>query len=61
MRHGWGGRGSDKHVTEKSGLLNKLLPGDLVLVLCRKHAGQLTSGFMWRGRLVVYVYVITLY
>ncbi len=31
MRHGWGSRSSDKHVTEKSGLLNKLLPGDLVL------------------------------
>ncbi|XP_077058646.1 uncharacterized protein LOC143711199 [Siphateles boraxobius] len=28
---GWGGRVSDKHVTENSGLLNKLLPGDLVL------------------------------
>lgn len=28
---GWGGRASDKHITEKCGLLNKLLPGDLVL------------------------------
>ncbi|XP_056152611.1 uncharacterized protein LOC130127078 isoform X2 [Lampris incognitus] len=28
---GWGGRASDKHVTENSGLLDKLLPGDLVL------------------------------
>ncbi len=28
---GWGGHVSDKHVTEKSGLLNKLLPGDLLL------------------------------
>ncbi|XP_022518560.2 uncharacterized protein LOC103044012 [Astyanax mexicanus] len=28
---GWGGRASDKHVTENSGLLQKLLPGDLVL------------------------------
>ncbi len=31
MCHGWGGHGSDKHVTKKSGLLNKLLHGDLVL------------------------------
>lgn len=28
---GWGGHVSDKHVTENSGLLNQLLPGDLVL------------------------------
>uniref|UniRef100_A0A672HWV4 THAP-type domain-containing protein n=1 Tax=Salarias fasciatus TaxID=181472 RepID=A0A672HWV4_SALFA len=28
---GWGGRASDKHITEKCGLLNKLLPGDVVL------------------------------
>ena len=28
---GWGGRVSDKHLTEKSGLLNHLLPGDIVL------------------------------
>uniref|UniRef100_A0A8C9ZFR5 THAP-type domain-containing protein n=1 Tax=Sander lucioperca TaxID=283035 RepID=A0A8C9ZFR5_SANLU len=28
---GWGGRASDKHITENCGLLNKLLPGDLVL------------------------------
>ena len=27
----WGGRTSDKYLTEKSGILNKLLPGDLVL------------------------------
>lgn len=27
----WGGRVSDKHVTENSGLLRKLLPGDIVL------------------------------
>ncbi|XP_016382413.1 uncharacterized protein LOC107719510 [Sinocyclocheilus rhinocerous] len=31
ISQGWGGRVSDKHVTENSGLLNKLLPGDLVL------------------------------
>jgi len=28
---GWGGRVSDKHLTENSGLLDKLLPGDVVL------------------------------
>lgn len=28
---GWGGRVSDKHLTENSGLLNKILPGDVVL------------------------------
>lgn len=27
----WGGRVTDKHITENSGFLNKLLPGDLVL------------------------------
>ena len=27
----WGGRVSDKHVTENSGILRKLLPGDIVL------------------------------
>jgi len=27
----WGGRTSDKYITEHSGFLNKLLPGDLVL------------------------------
>lgn len=26
-----GGQASDKHITENCGLLNKLLPGDLVL------------------------------
>lgn len=31
ISNGWGGRASDKHVTENSGLLQKLLPGDLVL------------------------------
>ena len=28
----WGGRVSDKHLTENSGILKKLLPGDVVLV-----------------------------
>uniref|UniRef100_A0A3P8NI01 THAP-type domain-containing protein n=1 Tax=Astatotilapia calliptera TaxID=8154 RepID=A0A3P8NI01_ASTCA len=28
---GWGGRASDKHITEQCGILNKLLPGDVVL------------------------------
>ena len=27
----WDGRASDKHITENSGLLEKLLPGDLIL------------------------------
>ena len=31
ISHGWGGRTSDKHLTEHSGPLNKLVPGDLVL------------------------------
>ncbi|KAK7925875.1 hypothetical protein WMY93_008185 [Mugilogobius chulae] len=31
ISNGWGGRASDKHITEKSGLLNRLLPGDVVL------------------------------
>ncbi|XP_075343513.1 uncharacterized protein LOC142401950 [Odontesthes bonariensis] len=28
---GWGGRASDKHITECSGMLRKLLPGDILL------------------------------
>ena len=28
---GWGGRTTDKHVMEQCGILNKLLPGDIVL------------------------------
>ncbi|XP_026125674.1 uncharacterized protein LOC113107400 [Carassius auratus] len=28
---GWGGRTSDKHITEQSGFLDQLLPGDIVL------------------------------
>ncbi|XP_039464859.1 uncharacterized protein LOC120438542 isoform X2 [Oreochromis aureus] len=28
---GWGGCASDKHITEQCGILNKLLPGDVVL------------------------------
>lgn len=31
ISNGWGGRTSDKHITENSGFLSKLLPGDLVL------------------------------
>uniref|UniRef100_A0A9J7ZA72 THAP-type domain-containing protein n=1 Tax=Cyprinus carpio carpio TaxID=630221 RepID=A0A9J7ZA72_CYPCA len=31
ISEGWGGRASDKHITEQSGFLNKLLPGDIVL------------------------------
>ena len=28
---GWGGRTSDKYITEHSGYLNNLLPGDIIL------------------------------
>ena len=28
---GWGGRTSDKHIVEKSGLLNHLVPGDIIM------------------------------
>ena len=28
---GWGGRASDVHITENCGVLQKLLPGDIVL------------------------------
>ena len=28
---GWGGRVSDKHLTEESGILDKLIPGDVIL------------------------------
>ena len=31
ISQGWGGRTSDVHLTENSGLLQKLLPGDIVL------------------------------
>ena len=31
VSEGWGGRASDKYITEHSGILNKLLPGDVVL------------------------------
>ena len=28
---GWGSRTSDKHITEECGILNNLIPGDMVL------------------------------
>lgn len=31
ISEGWGGRASDKHITEHCGLLDNLLPGDVVL------------------------------
>ena len=32
VSQGWGGRVSDKTITQECGILSKLLPGDLVLV-----------------------------
>lgn len=32
ISEGWGGRTSDKHITENSGILKDLLPGDIVMV-----------------------------
>lgn len=32
ISEGWGGRTSDKYITEKCGILNNLLPGDTVMV-----------------------------
>ena len=31
ISNGWGGRASDKYITENCGFLNKILPGDIVL------------------------------
>ena len=31
ISNGWGGRTSDKHIVEKSGLLDNLLPGDILM------------------------------
>uniref|UniRef100_A0A3P9DGH0 THAP-type domain-containing protein n=1 Tax=Maylandia zebra TaxID=106582 RepID=A0A3P9DGH0_9CICH len=31
ISRGWGGRASDKHITERCGILQRLLPGDVVL------------------------------
>ena len=31
ISNGWGGRTSDKYITENSGFLNNILPGDLIL------------------------------
>ncbi|TDH10114.1 hypothetical protein EPR50_G00071550 [Perca flavescens] len=31
ISEGWGGHASDKHITEQSGFLDKLMPGDVVL------------------------------
>ena len=36
----WGGRTSDKYLTENCGILNKLLPGDLVLADLWKNYGD---------------------
>uniref|UniRef100_A0A3Q1B870 DDE Tnp4 domain-containing protein n=1 Tax=Amphiprion ocellaris TaxID=80972 RepID=A0A3Q1B870_AMPOC len=37
---GWGGHVSDKYLTEQCGILNKLLPGDLVLADCGFNIGD---------------------
>ena len=31
ISNGWGGRTSDKHITEHSGFLDNIVPGDLIL------------------------------
>ncbi|CAL9688451.1 unnamed protein product [Knipowitschia caucasica] len=47
ISNGWGGRTSDKHITEQSGFLNKLLPGDIVLAdrgfNIREHVGMMCA------------------
>ena len=43
ISQGWGGRTSDVHLTENSGLLQKLLPGDIVLA-DRRFIIQETAG-----------------
>ena len=48
ISHGWGGQISDKHLTEHSELLNKLVPGDLVLAeetVCMYYAELATPAF----------------
>ena len=34
ISQGWGGRASDVYITENCGILNKLLPGDVILADC---------------------------
>ena len=34
VAQGWGGRSSDKYITEHSSLLDKLVPGDTVIADC---------------------------
>ena len=40
---GWGSRTSDVHLTENSGLLEKLMPGDIVLAAFTKGKKQLSA------------------
>ena len=39
ISNGWGGRTSDKYVTNNSGCLNKLLPGNVVLADIHESVG----------------------
>ena len=43
MSSSWGGRVSDKHLTMNSGLLQKLLPGDVVLSDCGYDVGEVVA------------------
>ena len=43
ISRGWGGRASDKYLTEHSGFLKKLLPGDLVLADRGFNIGELVG------------------
>uniref|UniRef100_A0A8C4GJR4 DDE Tnp4 domain-containing protein n=1 Tax=Dicentrarchus labrax TaxID=13489 RepID=A0A8C4GJR4_DICLA len=50
MSKAWGGRVTDKHLTEHSGFLDKLLPGDLVLA-DRGFTIEDSVGLFWKKQL----------